>query len=374
MARLPTTQDIALDPEADRLAGTPHPRRTVRLYGHDGAEELLAEAVASGRLHHGWLITGAEGIGKATLAYRLAKHLLAEPAERDPFGRTLDVDPMTRAGRQVVALSHPGLLVLRRVYDAKVKRFTTGVSVDEVRRLRTFLAHAADAGAWRVVLVDTADDLNANAANALLKSLEEPPQRTVFILLTAEPGRLLPTIRSRCRRLDLSPLGSQDLRAAATAALAAEGGTPPSDAIWPELEALAEGSVRRALTIAGSDGLAQHERVVRLLTLLPKVDWPAAHAMADELSAASAEANFEAFYESLFSVLARAIRARATGTGRPADCALAGRMIAPHLLPRWVDTWTAMQTEKVDGQAINLDRKTLVLATLTRLEATARGQ
>lgn len=372
MARAPALQEIELEPEADRLAEFPHPRQTLELYGHSGPEGLLAEAVAGGRMHHGWLIGGPEGIGKATLAYRLAKHLLAAPSERDPFARTLAVASETRAARQVVALSNPGLLVLRRPYDSKTKRFAASIPIDEVRRLRSFLAHAADEGTWRVVIVDTADDLNPNAANALLKSLEEPPSRTVFLLLTSEPGRLLPTIRSRCRTLELSALGSQDLRRAVTAAFAAGEASPPGPDDWLRLEELAEGSVRRALTIASSGGVKLYERVLGLVTALPRVDWGLVHALADELAGAAAEQKFEAFYDFLCGLLARLVRARATGQGREADLKLAEKLIAGQALPAWADAWSAILADKAEAMTINLDRKTLILATVSRLEQLSR--
>ena len=164
-------------------------------------------------MHHAWLLAGREGIGKATFAYRLARHVLARPEERDPFGQSLEVAADSTAARQVAALSHPGLLVLRRPYDTRTKRFGASIPVDEVRRLKSFLGLTAGDGAWRVVIVDAADDLNINAANALLKSLEEPPKRAVFLLVSSEPSRLLPTIRSRSRRLDLAALAAGAIEA-----------------------------------------------------------------------------------------------------------------------------------------------------------------
>ncbi|HWK33029.1 MAG TPA: DNA polymerase III subunit delta', partial [Hyphomicrobium sp.] len=221
MARAPAAAEIEALPEADRLAEFPHPRETEQLFGHSGVEATLAGALASGRVHHAWLLSGPRGIGKATLAYRFARAALAEPAERDPSGASLSIAPETTAARQVRALSHPGLLLIRRPYDVKAKRFATSIPVDEVRRLRSFLSHRAAGDGWRVVIVDEANELNVNAANALLKSLEEPPERTVFLLVSSAPGQLVPTIRSRCRALALSPLGAKDLHAATAQALKA---------------------------------------------------------------------------------------------------------------------------------------------------------
>ncbi len=147
MARAPASQDIEAPPEIDRLGEFPHPRDTATLYGHASAETELAAGIASGRMHHAWLLAGPSGIGKATLAYRAAINALAAPFERDPFGGTLAIDPATGAARQVRAQSHPGLLVVRRNYNLKDKRFPTQISVDEVRRLRAFLGHRAGEGA-----------------------------------------------------------------------------------------------------------------------------------------------------------------------------------------------------------------------------------
>jgi DNA polymerase III subunit delta' len=372
MARAPIAPEIETDPESDRLDGFAHPRRTKELFGHQGPESLLAEQVAGGRMHHGWLIMGPEGIGKATLAYRLAKHLLATPEERDPFAQSLAVAPETRAARQVVSLAHPSLLVLRRTYVSSTKKFSASIPVEEVRRLRSFLAHTVEPGCWRVVLVDQADDLNPNSANAILKSLEEPPPRTVFVLLSSEPRKLLPTIRSRCRTLELGALGPEDLKTAVTAAFVASEENPPDPSDWPKLEELADGSVRRALTISASGGLKLYERVFGLVSLLPKVDWSAVHVLGDELAGAANEQKFYAFFDFLSALLARVVRARATGEGRPGDVQLAQRVIRDGALPQWAEAWEAIHRDFNETMLINLDRKALILATAQRLEALAR--
>lgn len=371
MARAPIAHDIDEVPEADRLDGFPHPRATAALYGHGGAEEMLAEQVREGKLHHGLIVSGRDGIGKATLAYRLARHLLAEPGERDPLGAALDVAPQTRAARQVLALSHPGLLVLRRPWDAKAKRFATAITVEEVRRLRSFLAHSADAGAWRIVIVDQADDLNVNAANALLKSLEEPPARTIFVLLSSEVGRLLPTIRSRCRVLMLEQLGATDLRRAVEAACAVAGFEPPAADDWPRVVQLAGGSVRRALTLAGSGAIDLDTRIRGLLVALPRVDWPKVHALADELAAASAEQRFETFMELLLAAVARMIHDAATGeTSMPERPTTA--VVTPARLPLFAEAWSQIVTDRQTCADLNLDKRALIVGVVGRLAAVAR--
>ena len=373
MARAPQSIEIEELPEADRLEGFPHPRMTRDLFGHEQVEASLRESVAEGRLHHGWLITGPQGIGKATLAYRFARHLLATPEERAASSGLAPGDDTT-ATRQVRALSHPGLLVIRRPYNVKDKRFASSIPIDEVRRLRGFLAHAAGDGIWRTVIVDTADELNINAANALLKSLEEPPARTIFLLVSSEPGRLLPTIRSRCRTLALQPLDREALRRAVRQALAAsDRGGEPDPSEWVSLERLARGSVRRVLALQAAGGLELHARIDRLVGTLPAVDWSSVHALGDELVGAAAEQRFELFFELLLDTLARLTRAAATGDGYEGEVDLARRLVGPARLATFADLWERVARAKADALALNLDRKALILETVRELEAAVRS-
>src|ERR1700733_6152936 len=185
----------------------PKPRANPILLGHEDAEATMLDALRTGRMHHAWLITGPEGVGKATLAYRFARRLLAGRSADD----TLALDPADPIFRRVAAASHADLLTIERAYDEKRKRMKTQIAVDDVRRINGFMSLTPAEGGWRVVIVDGAEELNQNSANALLKGLEEPPPRAVLLLACAAPGRLLPTIRSRCRRLRLDPLGPEPM-------------------------------------------------------------------------------------------------------------------------------------------------------------------
>ena len=375
MARAPVVQQVEEAPEVDRLDGFPHPRATERLYGHETAERTFEEMFASGRMHHGWLVTGAEGIGKATLAYRVARYILADPAERTHG--TLDIGPDTRTARQVLALSHPGLLVIRRAWDPKGKRFPATIPVDEVRRLKSFLGRTADEDTWRVVIVDRAEELNISAANALLKSLEEPPPRTVFLLVSSAPGRLLVTIRSRVRTLDLAPLADEALRRAVAQAFAASGdevaaGVPaPSD--WERLARLSDGSVRRLLSLHAAKGVALYDRISAILNGLPSIDWATLHALGDELGSPAAEQRYELFFELLMGAVARLVDAEARGRGDPGDTALAARLIGPGRLATWAGLWERVAADKAETAALNLDRKAFILDVFSRLEAASRS-
>ncbi len=373
MARAPALSDSEALPEADRLEGFPHPRETLVLVGHQAAEQTFADALNSEKIHHAWLLTGTEGIGKATLSYRVARAALARPEDRDPFGGSLHIETNTPAYRQVTALSHPGLLVIRRGYDPKAKRFATSIAVDDVRRLRNFLSLSAESQGWRAVIVDSADDLNVNAANALLKSLEEPPAKTIFLIISSAPGRLLPTIRSRCRSLALAPLGPGDLTKAVRGALEAAGKPPIVPADLQALAPFAGGSPRRLLAMADGGGLVLQAKITKLFEALPNLDMRAAHALADELQPAAQEQKFELFYDLLLGFLARIVRAGAAQEGERPDVALAARIMGGARLATFAQLWETLARDKADALALNLDRKSLILDTLSKLEAAARS-
>jgi DNA polymerase-3 subunit delta' len=376
MARAPVLQEIDIEPEADRLEGFPHPRLTPHLFGHGAAEHAFAQQLEAGRTHHAWLIAGREGIGKATLAYRIARYALAVRGERgkgEPAAGPLAVPEASIAARQVRALSHPGLLVLRRPWDQKAKRFGISIPVDEVRRLKSFLTLSAGPDAWRVVIVDQADELNTNAANALLKSLEEPPARALFLLVSSQPGRLLATIRSRCRRLDLAPLAPGDLRSAVTAALAAAQADPIAEDAWPRLAAGAQGSVRRLLALARSDGASLQGKVATLLAGLPALDWGQVHALADEVTGSGGEQRFDQLFTLLMDEIARLVRAEVTGVGAAETSRLAARIVRPDGVATWAELWETVSVRKAETAALNLDRKALILETFSQIKAAARG-
>lgn len=196
--------------ETDQEPKAPHPRETFSFVGHAAEEAMLAEALGSGRMHHAWLLAGPKGLGKATLAYRFARRALGAAQNG---ARPLDVDSEDQVARQVTALSHPDLFILRRGYNDR-GRPRREIAVDDARELGQFFALAPSQGGMRVAIIDAVDDLNRNAANAILKTLEEPPARSVLLLVCHAPGAALATIRSRCRRLALRPLGDDQVREA----------------------------------------------------------------------------------------------------------------------------------------------------------------
>ncbi|MBV8399930.1 MAG: DNA polymerase III subunit delta', partial [Acetobacteraceae bacterium] len=275
----------------------PEPRANPLLLGHGAAEAVLAEALRSGRMHHAWLITGPEGIGKATLAFRFARRLLAGVPDQS----TLALDPSHPVFRRVAAGTHADLLTVEREWDEKRKRRRSEIVVDDVRAVAEFLRLTPAEGGWRVVVVDGAEEMNRNAANALLKVLEEPPARAILLLVCAAPGRLLPTIRSRCRRLRLSPVDDAAMRRLLAQYL------PGMDQGEREkLASLAEGSPGRALLLAEEEGLRLAGLVADVLVALPALPPPRAYEVADALG--RSETAFATFMDLLRAEIAASVR------------------------------------------------------------------
>ena len=238
-------------PEPDRVPGAPHPRMTRRIIGQDHAIAEFIEAERSGRFHHAWLLTGPRGVGKATLAWAIARWLLSGAASDD-----LSVPEGDPAARRLAALSEPALQLIRRPWDDKASRLRAEITVDEIRRLLSFFHMSATDGGRRIAIVDAADEMNTAAANALLKVLEEPPRDGLILMVAHQPARLLPTIRSRCRTLRLNPLTPDQM----TEALSGLGISEDAEA----LAALSGGSVGEALRLSGQDGLARDQQIVDL--------------------------------------------------------------------------------------------------------------
>ena len=373
MARAPKLDEGAIPlPEPDRVEGAPHPRETVRLYGQADAEAAFLTAFNAGRMHHAWLLTGPEGLGKATLAWRIARFLLATPAnDAGMFGArsaptSLEVDPADPILRRIAALSEPRLYLLRRGPNEKRTDLMNVISVDEVRRMKSFFTLSATDGGRRVAIIDAADDLNPAAANALLKILEEPPKGATFLIVAHQPARLLPTIRSRCRALRLSPLAPADMAAALRQA-----GVETDDAA--ALSALAGGSVGAAIRLAQHDGLALYRQILALAATLPHLDRPRMLALAEAAGKRGAEAVFDLTVTLIDLFLARLARQGATATpapeAAPGEAAVFARLSPDASAARdWADLAQSLGARARRGQAVNLDPASLLLDMLMRLE------
>ena len=336
----------------------PHPRETTGLFGHREAETALLTAYRSGRIPHAWLIGGAQGIGKATLAYRMARFVLAhgDPLSKDAQrAESLKIDCDHAVARHVASGAHGGLLVLERsVNERGVLR--TVITVDETRETISFFGSTAAVDGWRVCIVDTVDELNANAANALLKVLEEPPQKSLFLLLSHAPARVLATIQSRCRKLPLRPLSTDDvIRAAARAT-----GRAADDAALAEAAAASEGSVAHALTLLGGDALKLHQRTAALLARLPNVDPRELHTLSDSLGLSDRVA-LATFVDGVERWVAERLRSDAGAIN--ADL--------PRLA-RLAEVWEKIARAARDTQDYNLERKPLVFSVFSMLAEAMR--
>jgi DNA polymerase-3 subunit delta' len=339
----------------DDAEATPHPRETLGFIGHPAAEQALLEAYRSGRVPHAWLLGGPLGVGKATLAYRFARFVLANPdPEADPVQRASSLEVAHNHGvtRRIAAQGHPDLLVLCRTLNEKGK-LRTVITVDDVRRTIPFFGSTAGEGGWRVCIVDTADELqHPQAANALLKALEEPPSRSLFLLIANAPGRLLPTIRSRCRRLTLGRLDETSLVQLATSISGRAGNDPALVAA----AAAAEGSVGRALMLLDGATLALRERVATLLERLPEVDPRALHTLGEEIAGTDPEP-LAAFTETVRAWLSARLGDPAVGLAQ---------------LARVAEVWDKVQLAARETETYNLERKPLVFSVFGLLAETAR--
>ncbi|NPU63988.1 DNA polymerase III subunit delta' [Bradyrhizobium sp. 83012] len=332
------------------------PRETTALFGHREAEAALLAAYRSGRMAHAWLIGGPQGIGKATLAYRMARFVLTH---RDPqssevrAAESLHVDADDHVARLIASEAHGGLLTLERsANDKGVLR--TVITVDETRETISFFGSTAAVEGWRVCIVDTVDELNPNAANALLKILEEPPQQSLFLLVSHAPARVLATIKSRCRRLSLRALSTEDVISAAAEAAGMDGGDPA----LREAAKASEGSVARTLMLMGGDGLQLQTRTAALLASLPRIDPGELHALGDALGTSDRVA-LASFLDSIERWVAERLRAADPNAELPR-------------LARLAEVWEKIVRAARDTESYNLERKPLVFSVFGMLAEATR--
>jgi DNA polymerase-3 subunit delta' len=334
----------------------PEPRANPLLLGHADAEATILDAMRSARMHHAWLVTGPEGVGKATLAFRFARRLLAGT----PASDSLDLPPTDPVFRRVAAGAHADLKTIELRLNEKTKRMRTQIAVDDVREITGFMALTPAEGGWRVVVVDGAEDMNAASANALLKILEEPPPRAILLMTCAAPGRLLPTIRSRCRRLRLSPLPDADMDALLRRYL-------------PELDAeqrgrmvtLAEGSPGRALMLAEDEGLAIAMLVDKLLADLPGVPVSRGYEIADFLG--RGDTGFSTFMDMLRAGIAAAVRDSVRGRADPDQA----RLVALRPLDSWGEVWQGLTKLQEETERFALDKRAAIVAGVGMLRGAA---
>jgi DNA polymerase-3 subunit delta' len=332
------------------------PRETSVLFGHVEAELALLESYRHGRIPHAWLIGGPPGIGKATLVYRFARFVLAHPDPMAPAVQqvtSLALDPENPVARRIAAQAQGDLLVLERTINETTGKLYTVIRVDDVRRSVSFFGSTAAEGGWRIAIVDAVDDLQREGANALLKVLEEPPARTLLLLISHAPGRELSTIRSRCRRLLLRPLSAQDV----ARAIAASTGRGADETEVMDAAAASDGSVGRALRFLDGPALALRQRVLELFAQLPNPDPRALHALGDALGGSEPQ-TLATFMDMVNGWLSARLESDAKQAPRMAQVA---------------QTWDKVNRAAHDVETYNLERKPLVFAVFGLLAEATRG-
>ena len=357
MVKEAISEDI---PPLDQISGLPLPHEQDSLYGHDQAEQTLLTSYQSERLHHAWLIGGPRGIGKATLAFRFARFMLAYPHRFSDNCK--NANSLTDLGEFMPTnynsiLSHPNVLHLARPWNQTAKQYRNELTVDEIRRTIPFFGTTAGQDGWRICIVDAADEMNLNAANALLKILEEPPEQAIFLVLAHAPGRLLPTIRSRCRRLDLKPLDEENLF------LALEKYNMINDLSDNQINLvaqIAEGSVRRAATLLANDGIKIAEDFENLFKQLPETNTGKMLAFAETISARNAVDNYE-----LFQDLVRANIRKLIHQGIEKSVPLIS-------LVNWTKVWEKTNESVALADEYNLDKKQVIINTFNNLSETLK--
>ncbi len=360
-------------PEPDRIEGAPHPRETVELFGQDEAVATFLEAFNQGRLHHSWLITGPKGIGKATLAWNIARFLLDSDTESGmlaaPPKDNLHVSPDSPVFRRVAALAEPGVFLCRRPWDEKAKRLKKAITVEEVRKLKSFFTLSSSDGGWRIAIVDAADEMNTAAENALLKVLEEPPAKTIILLISHQPAKLLPTIRSRCRELRCTALAPDALDAAMAQADFADVQNITA------LSALSGGSAGDAIDLLSNNGLETYDNIITLLATAPRMNRPRIIALAEKCAGRGSENHYDLTIRLLFIALSRLALGGAKGSVDNAiqgEVELSARLSSnPYQAREWANLVQETSGRITHARAVNLDPAQVILDTFISIDATA---
>lgn len=345
-------------PDSDRFGDAPAPRETTALFGHALAEREWLNAYREGNLPQAMLIGGAQGIGKATLAWRLARFILAHPEPQSAavaHASDLGVAPDHSIAQRVALGSHGDVSVLRREWNPQSKKHYTDIRIDDVRKMMDRFKLAAGEGGWRIAIIDSCEDLNRSGANALLKLIEEPPPKSLFLIIAHRPGQVLPTIRSRCRKVILNPLTADEVAAAVKAS-----GHSATPATILQASERSGGSVREALRLLEGGSLALDAKLGQMLRQLPKLDGREVYAIADQCARAGQDAAFETLVQSLFRHLDARLHAMA-GQGESI------RNMAP-----MAQAYDELRQSLRDAEIYNLDKRSLIVGIFNRLSQSAR--
>ncbi len=371
-------------PESDCIAGAPHPRRARQLVGHDGVQRAFMTAVRSKRVHHAWMLSGPKGIGKATLAWRIASYLLtsasgpdADPDSRNETGHGRLLVPPPDVSNpvfsRILALSDPDLFLCRRTWNEKRQGMRPFITVDEIRRLRSHYSQTSANAGWRITIIDAVDDMNPSAANALLKLLEEPPERALFLLVCHQPALIIPTIRSRCSKLSCRPLNAEQVGSVLSGL-----GCDPEDRHLVALAELSDGSPGTAVQLLDSQGVEIYGDIVRILSGAPGMDRALVYRLADSCSGRNNEHRFDIILRLLAVALARLARFSVLGAENmtesvPGEKQMWSRLSQmPGMASRWAELAQELPPMGRGAATVNLDPASIILDMLSRINAAAR--
>ena len=347
------------------------PRENSVLHGHETAINTLFDAWRSGWLHHAWILSGPRGIGKATLAFHFARFVLAGGTQEGADGGPLFIAPDHPVFRRVASGGHADFMTIERSVNEKTGKRRTEIVVDDVRRVGRLVSLTPGEGLWRVIIVDGAEDMNRNAANAILKYLEEPPPQTLFLLVSHAPARLLPTVRSRCRSLSMRPLADSLVNDLIAGQIA-----PGLEAQERELlTSISEGSPGRALMLAEQGGVALYENLIDILDDLPNLDIRAVHGLGDKVARKDGAEAFHTLSGLIVWWLNHLVCDSAKDSGTRAisarEEALRRRLLAEGDLEHWAQVWEKLSRLFARAEAVNLEPKQVILNAFTALQQAA---
>lgn len=362
--------------QADAIAELPDidgefpPRLTRALVGHKRPIAEFIAAAQGGRMPHAWLLCGPQGVGKASFAYLVARAVLshAVPTQIEHISPAVDSD----ASRLLETSIHPDMYVLKRSYNEKTDKFRGDISVEETRVLKKAFALSSARGGWRVAIIDAIDEVTRNGVNALLKLIEEPPEKCLFLIVCHHPGRVLDTIRSRCRQLNFNALSEDELQQIIAGKLS---GIDPNEAAAAAF--LADGSAGRALSLSENGGFDLYRDMVGVMASLPQLDVEQVHGFANRFGTRAAPESFPLFCYLLSGWLHRYVRSLSTGQAfQPVfegEAELAERFMAGQLpLEPSVSLWEKLQQQSRVVEALNLDKKQAVLEWFVELADATR--
>lgn len=337
--------DLDIPKQYDMIDGILAPSANNQLFGHNSIISFMGQMRQENRLHHALLFEGPQGVGKATLAFQLAWNVLT-----DQSTGFIAPNKDNATWRQIAQGSHPGLLYVSRRYDPKTEKFKTGISVEDIRDIMHLLSQTSYNGGWRVVIIDTADDMNRNAANAVLKTLEEPPEKTLFILISNFSGRLLPTIRSRCHSVIFRPLDKENLLKSLDLVL---GELTPEQPMLDTLVEKAQGSVRKAALLIAYGGLEIIKTIDEIL-INPRFDPIKAQQLGQALTTREATIQFQQFTQQILSFISnKAMTLASKEFKQQANL--------------WSEFWQNTNKEINETEAFNLDKKQFVVNLLGKI-------